>query len=212
MTLREHFDRSFHNIYICNKSLREILNISPYHPWNEHEMSVVTSSPMAFFRFSLHYTFVAEYIKLIAPLKEKKKAENISSLYRLNHECLESDKVFYEDYKKNILELDAIKNDPFSKEIKDLRDKKLLHSDADILQWESFRSLTLLEIDKGFELILKMSKILKNCTKIMGFDFHLDIPDDDYRTEVFIHNHSIINANPLLLLKYLYTRRVIKKY
>jgi hypothetical protein len=212
MTLQEHFNRSYHNIYICNKSLREILNISPFHPWNEHEMDVVTSSPIMFFRFSLHYTFVAEYVKLIAPLKERKKEENVSSLYRLNQECLESDKIFSEDYKKNTLELDAIKKDPFSKEIRDLRDKKLLHSDANIPQWESFRSLTLSEIDKGFELILRMCKILKNCTKFMGFDFHLDIPDDDYRTEVFIHHHSIINANPLLLFKDFYTRRTTKRY
>jgi hypothetical protein len=150
---------------------------------------------------------VAEYCKLLVPLNRKNASNNISSLYRFNDTCLEKASGFKDLYKQNVDNLDVLRESDYTKKIKFMRDKKLLHSDSIITNPETFSGLTLAEIGNGFEMINSMASILEICTRYFEFSFHLEIPHDDYRTEVFIHNHSLINENPLLLFKDVYKRR-----
>jgi hypothetical protein len=193
------FNRTVLTHHLCGKSLKELFNINPELPWNDNQRQVVNTDLISFYRLSLQYMFVAEFCKLITPIKPSWPDTNISSLYQLNNACLKTG-TFETERFKNDLDIAKITNNKFSIQVKTSRDQQLLHSDAVVENPGLFKGYTLEDIKTAKNILDEMLTVINRCGKGIGIGT-FDVNDVDNSTQVFIGNHAKIYDNPLMLLQ-----------
>ena len=85
---------------------------------------IVNSHTFNFYRVTLQYCFIMEYIKLLE-VGSKNNKQHIASLTRLNEIINENNyNNFQKQFNENLQLLNEIKKSDFYKKIKPLRDKK----------------------------------------------------------------------------------------
>jgi hypothetical protein len=196
MNVEEISSRTGLNLHICAKSSKELFDIYPGHAWEENQLRVLVSNTISFYRLSLQYMFVSEYCNLLEPLSNRYPKSNISSMYQLNRIALKTIPDFKDRYDENIRLIEEIINNDLSKEIKRMRDKQLVHSDAEIDEPGKFKGINLEAMESGFMLLRVMRRVLHSCNGGI-----VNIPEVDSQTQRFIRNHAVLFENPRLLIK-----------
>lgn len=189
--IKERLRHVYWSFYLCNQSLSELYTIT-FKSYNRSELKIINSSTFNFYKVTLQYSFIMEYCKLLEPKKKSKRQANISSLEQLNELLFRGyKKEFEKKYQENDSLFKKLMQSDFNRHIKKLRDKKFAHSDLNsINQPYKIKGLSENEIDKGFQNLKLIRDIIKNFTLVYDFEYEMQIPHRDNRTENFVKFHA----------------------
>ncbi len=187
--LKKMFDHVFWSIYLLNSTLTELQIISDCN-YNNNELSIANSHPFKLYKMTLQYCLIMEYVKLFEK-ESKDKSEHISSLLRLNEEVLKHKKSFGLKFTENKEKLEKLKNSAFFCNIKKLRHKKIAHSQShEINSPFDIKGFQPKDFEDGFHHLSIIKEVLTNCSSEFNFEYALQIPHSDKRTENFIRYHA----------------------
>lgn len=188
--LKEKFDQVYWSIYLLNTTLTELQIITDYF-YSKDELSIANSHTFNLYKMTLQYCIIMEYTKLLQGIDEKRKNSHISSLFKLNQTVFDYTKSFESKFVANKEKLDKLKNSIFGKHIRDLRDKKFAHSDShEVNSPFNIKGFQSKDFEEGFCHLSIMKEILIECSSEFNFEYSLQIPAVDKRTENFIRYHS----------------------
>lgn len=149
------------------------------------EIAFVNGPPFHYYRISLHYMFIMEYIKLIEIDNLRFPQSHFASLEKLSNALYREKGLDFENvHDKNLKELAAIRSSDFYKKMKEDRDTKFAHIDAGCSTPLSFSSFTEIEIGQAYQHLAMFSIIMDRCTGV--FDYSFAFQHADTRTDNFI--------------------------
>lgn len=161
------------SLYLANKSLLEISNIL-YH--KSVDLSPISrSDTFRFYLFTLHYTFILEFTKLMEKDDEKRKDNHFASLQKINKKIFNiKGKDFKDSFQDNSTKLELIWESPIFKKIIILRDSKIAHIDNNKkINPFDFDSFSVEEVEELFRLLNEIKYILNNCLSIYDGKYFL---------------------------------------
>jgi hypothetical protein len=188
--IKKRYQHVYWAFYLCNTSLTEtkLLYLTNF---NSKELELVNGHTFKYFKVTLQYSYIMEYHKLLEKGR-KKNSENISSLIWLNESLKDSLGTKFNDvYQKNIILIDKLKSSVYFKKLHTLRNKKFAHSEKNSVN-EPFKIKGLNEedISNGIEHLEKVGEIIRNCTSPYKFEYDLEVPSRENRTQNFIKFQS----------------------
>jgi hypothetical protein len=188
--IKKRYQHVYWAFYLCNTSLTEtkLLDLSDF---NSKELEIVNGHTFKYFRVTLQYSYIMEYHKLLEKGR-RNNLENISSLIWLNESLKDNLGTKFNDiYQKNITLIAELKSSAYFKKLHDLRNMKFAHSQKNSVN-EPFKIKGLNEedISNGIEHLNKMGEIIRNCTSPYEFEYDLESPSKDNRTQNFIKFQS----------------------
>jgi hypothetical protein len=188
--LKNRFDHVYWSIFLYNSSLTELQIVSDF-TYNGSELKIVNSHTFDFYRVTLQYCFIMEYNKLLERGRSDNE-QNISSLYKLNQAVFSEQGKSYENkYLDNENSLTTIKDSDYFAKIRNLRDKKFAHADNHEMNTPfSVKGFKTDDFENGFSHLMIIKGILNNLTSMFDFEYDLQIPYRDNRTENFIRFHA----------------------
>ncbi|RKS94743.1 hypothetical protein BC952_0367 [Flavobacterium limicola] len=183
--LKEKFDHVYCSICLFNSALTELQIISD-HDYSEKELSIVNSHTFSLYKVTLQYCLIMEYTKLFERGRSNKE-EHVSSLFRLNEAILKDDESFRLKFIENEENLTRLKSTVFFEHIKVLRDKKFAHSDSHEKNSPfNIKGFQTKDFEDAFFHLSIIKEVLINCSSEFDFEYDLQIPNSDNRTENFI--------------------------
>ncbi|MBU3822177.1 hypothetical protein KO566_08910 [Flavobacteriaceae bacterium XHP0103] len=188
--IQERFQHLYWSIYLYNLALSELQIISDLN-FNQSELQIVNSHTFNFYRVTLQYCFAMEYNKILE-IGRKDNNQNISSIYQLNEIIYSlNQSSFSEKYKENKEQIEFIKSSLFYNKMKKLRDKKFAHADNHEINIPfSTKGFSTEDIYQGFSQLSILKNVLNKLTFVYDFEYDLQIPNRDNRTENFIKFHA----------------------
>lgn len=187
---------SFH---LLTKALNELLILNEQKK-DPKETELLKLPPFSFYRISLQYMIISEYTKILErDTKDNKRTEkyenrNAASLAKVSRLIYElKGQIFEKEHLENKALLEKIWDSEFYKNLKEDRDQKFLHSDADYKRgtWNSIKTYSEMEIKEAQAVLNDIYEILKRCTG--AFNDYQYISPHDNRTQNFIHYHIVNN-------------------
>jgi hypothetical protein len=141
------------SLYLANKSLLEISNILYF---KSNDLNPISrSDTFKFYLFTLHYTFILEFTKLMEKEDEKRKGNHFASLQKINKKIYNIKGKNYKDsFQNNLSKLESIWRLPIFEKILILRDSKIIVKKLNHL------ILTIFQVKK-LKIYLKLSNILR---------------------------------------------------
>ena len=194
------------SLHLLSTALDELLAINEEKK-DPKEAHLMKLPPFKFYRISLQYMIIMELTKLLEPdTKERKNfrkgttwedienthsaslAKNSRMIYELKGE------IFEKEFENNKDQLEEIWTSDYYKKLKDDRDKKFAHADADYSgDIYGIRTYSESEIDQAKYVLSQIEEIFKRCTGAFGdYEFHFDLPDG--RTRNFIDYHMVYES------------------
>jgi len=177
----------------CNLSFGELWYLTQT-PETEQEKELCKGHTLNFYGIALQYVIVMEYAKMLEEKyseNEKQKNKNVGSIIRLNEEVK---KFFGSDFQKALINdkiLDELKTSKFYEKLRNLRDKKFGHIDADYsVNPLSIKGFSGNEIDECKRHLMLILQALNNCLEMFDHALIEKIPNRDNRTANFIRYHS----------------------
>lgn len=184
--LKEKFDHVYWSICLFNSTLTELQIISDY-DYSENELSIANSHTFSLYKVTLQYCLIMEYIKLFEIASKRNKEYHASSLFKLNEAILKHKESFRLKFIENDEKLTKLKSTTFFKHIKDLRDKKFAHSDSHEKNSPfNIKGFQTKDFEDAFFHLSVIKEVLVNCSSEFDFEYDLQIPNSDNRTENFI--------------------------
>lgn len=161
------------SLYLANKSLLEISNIL-YH--KSIDLSPISrSDTVRFYLFTLHYTFILEFTKLMEKDDEKRKDNHFASLQKINKKIFNiKGKDFKDSFQDNLTKLELIWESPIFKKILILRNSKIAHIDnSKKVKPFDFDPFSNEEVRELFILLNNIKLVLNNCLSIYNGEYYL---------------------------------------
>ena len=189
--VKNRFDQVYWSVYLFNLSISELQIISNL-DYNSTELKITNSHTFNFYRISLQYCIIMEYNKVLEEIKRGNKDQHISSLFQLNETVYaENKESFLEQYSQNKDQINLIKKSPFYDKMKDLRDKKYAHADSRSINSPfDIKRFSDEDFCLAFEHLSQIKNILNRLTYQYNFEYDLNIPHRDKRTENLIKSHA----------------------
>lgn len=161
------------SLFLANKSLLEILNILNH---KSIDISpIARSDTFRFYLFTLHYTFILEFTKLMEKDDEKRKGNHFASLQKINRKIYNiKGKDFKYLFQDNLTKLELIWESPIFEKILILRDSKIAHIDnSKKVKPFDFDPFSNEEVQELFMLLNEIKHVLNNCLSIYGGEYYL---------------------------------------
>lgn len=161
------------SLYLANKSLLEISNIL-FH--KSVDISPISKSDaFRFYLFTLHYTFILEFTKLMEKYDERRKNNHFASLEKISKKIYNiKGKEFKNSFQDNLTKLELIWESQIFKKIQTLRDSKIAHIDnSKKVKPFDFEPFSIEEIEDLFKIIEHIKVILNNCLSMYDREYFL---------------------------------------
>ncbi len=161
------------SLYLAYKSLLEISNILFY---KSVDLSPISrSDTFRFYLFTLHYTFILEFTKLMEKDDEKRKDNHFASLQKISKKIYNiKGKDFKDLFQDNSTKLELIWESQIFKKIQTLRDSKIAHIDnCKKVKPFDFEPFSIEEIEDLFKIIENIKIILNNCLSMYDREYFL---------------------------------------
>lgn len=185
---------------MCNTSISEIYYLSLN--YDKDELEIINNHPFVYYRLSSKYMFITEYCKLLESGGRNSK-ENFASLFKLDiavKHTLKNNHPFKQRDLNSLIQ--EIKNSPFSKEIRLLRDKNYAHSEkSDLYPPLKINLFTKDEIDQALVYLKLIIQIFNEITMVYDKTYDAQVPSSDNRTENFIKFQTKYKKNYFKTLK-----------
>ncbi len=194
------------SLHLLSTALDELLVINEEKK-DSKETHLMNLPPFKFYRISLQYMIIMELTKLLErDTKDRKNfrrgttwedyenthsaslEKNSRMIYELKGE------IFEKEFLENKDQLEKIWASDYYKKLKDDRDKKFGHSDADYQGGiYSIKTYSESEIKEAKAVLSQIGEIFKRCTgAFKDYEFHFDHPDG--RTRNFIDYHIVYES------------------
>lgn len=151
---------------------------------------LLNGPPFQYYTVTLQYMFIMEYIKLLESDSKRNPLNHFASVEKLSIEVYKDiGTPFKETHDLNLSRIEALRQTDYFKNLKNKRDKKFGHTDADFIgNPMSIEGLADDTIEKGLEQLNAIKQINDACTSPYGYKFFFQHPDN--RTDNFIKFHT----------------------